>query len=520
MRKQPYPMTQLTGGLDVSIDPIFLMDRTSPNLRNIRLHKSMIRKELGWKQFSASGANGLPLDSEVMLIDSFPMANGTSHAVFVTANTFYSYDSDDEEYTSRMPANTSFTSTLDNPYSATITVNVAGTEVYVITNGVDPVYYWTGAANLAELSGWEGHPIEGIIRPRQIIHFKNRLICGGGTESGKAHPRRVRWSVLGNPNDANSTGSGYVDLYDTTDWITAFVIMKDRLFIVKERSIWELEYVGGDSIFTPALKVDGVGSYSPHGVISLDEEMIFYGSDNVYTFDGFSLKPMGGQIYSYLYEALERRVNASMAPRFPAAYIEELKLFMMCLTQKFGTVPDLVYKYDYDYDAWTTVEREMTAIGYWGTEGTGTTLWNELTDDWDELDWVWLSRNLAPGAPTTLIGDSNGYIYEDDRLTTSTDHMMYETKDFIFEHAVRWVEFRIQAKYGPFRVSYSIDGGATWSNAHEFGVVTQFTEFSWLLNITSQKIRFRIECDAESLDIKWIEPWYVLRKRSKILVTS
>ena len=516
-------MTQLTGGLDVSIDPIFLMDKQSPNLRNIRLHKSMIRKELGWATFSEVNANEsdkLPLDGPIMLIDSFPMANGASHQIFITDKTFYTYDSDDERYDTRMPANTAFSGTLDNPYSTALTVSSAGYELYIITNGVDPMYYWPGSGNIANMSGWESHPSLGIIRPSECIHFKNRLVCGGGTEGGTARPRRVRWSIAGNPNNANGTGSGYVDLLETADWITAFVIMKDRLFIVKERSIWELEYVGGDTIFNPALKVDGVGSYSPHAIISLDEEMIFYGSDNVYTFDGFSLKPMGGQIYSYLYEALERRVNASMAPRFPAAYIEELKLFMMCLTQKFGTIPNLVYKYDYDYDAWTTVEREMTAIGYWGTEGTSTTLWNELVGIWAAQDWVWLTRNLAPGAPTTLIGDSNGMVYEDDRLTPSTEYMLYETKDFIFEHAVRWVEFRIQAKYGPFRVSYSIDSGVTWSSAHAFNAVTDFKEFTLLMNVTSQQIRFRIECDAESLDVKWIEPWFIPRKRSKVLKTS
>ena len=75
MKKQPYPVAQLTGGLDVSVDGVFLVDKNSPYLRNVRFDKGLIRKGLGWVQFGT----GLPLDGTPILIDTFPTADGTKN---------------------------------------------------------------------------------------------------------------------------------------------------------------------------------------------------------------------------------------------------------------------------------------------------------------------------------------------------------------------------------------------------------------------------------------------------------
>jgi len=522
MKRQPYPVAQMTGGLDVSVDPIFLMDTLSPHVENIWLHKGLIKKGLGWKVFGEESApdgdeTGLPLVGTVRLIDSFPLSTGDIFYLVVTDDYVYQYRPSTNDYLIKNSDTgvTIFTGTEEDNFCSAIGLSAAGAEWFFLTNGVNPIQYWTGGGSdeFESLAGWSTN-----LKAKQIIYWKNRLIAGGIVDTGTDCPKRIQWSVAGDVTDISGTGSGFFDLVDTSDWIICFVLMGDKLYVLKERSIWELEYVGGTTVFNPVLKVDGVGTYSPHGVVSLDEEMILYGSDNVYMFDGFSLNPVGGQIYGYLYEAQERIINQSVAYKFPSAYIEELKHYKICLASKDKTVPDTLFSYDFDYKAWTRRPREITAIGYYGV-GSGST-WAELEDTWADQDWVWRTVNLAPGAPTTLIGDTNGYVYEDDRLTHSTDYMCYDTKDFIFEHAVRWTEFRLRVLGGPFSVKYSTDGGDTWSVEKQFAEVTAWSECVWLLNITSAKIRFRIECEAEDLQIKWLEPWYIPRARSKVLVTS
>jgi len=143
-----------------------------------------------------------------------------------------------------------------------------------------------------------------------------------------------------------------------------------------------------------------------------------------------------------------------------------------------------------------------------------------LVGPWNEQNWIWMEKALPAGAPSTLIGDSGGYVYEDDRLTKSEDYMCFETKDWMFQHNQRLTEFHIQAKGGPFNCYYSLDQGLTWSPVKTFAVSTDWTEYVWWLNFTCQHIRLRIESYAEDFEIKWIEPWYIPRVRSKSLSTS
>ena len=516
MKKQPYPLTQITGGLDTSVDPTYLMDKASPNLQNIYLHDQLIKKGLGWRDLSANNCGGT-----VMYMDSFPMRSGTTHSLFFTPANAYRYHLANDTFDDLTTANTMSGNDTDNIYGC-IALDAAGNDTYIWFNGKDPMLSWDGntsanfvslpAANVA--NGWANQ----TITAKCGTYYKSRLVVAHTIENGAIQPWRVRWSVSGNIANCGGAGSGFVELAETADWITGMALMRDKLFIIKERSIWEMEYVGGATVFTPMMRINGVGSYAPSSVIVLDEKMIFYGNDNFYLFDGFSLTPIGKQIYSQLYEAETRLVNAAKANVSTAAYIEELKTYIIALVHKDKNVPDLIYRYDFDNEAWTMERREVTAFGYFDV--LTYTMWSDLTGLWNEQTWAWRDRDLPPGAPTTLIGDSTGKIYEDDRITKSTEYMCYETKDFTFEHAVRWTEFRMQIKGGPFDVFYSTDGGTSWAMSKTFAVQTTWSEYVWYINVTSQRIRFKLESTAEDLWIKWLEPWFIPRTRSKTLVTA
>lgn len=507
-RAQSYPVVQLTGGLNVNVDATFLVDRESPNLRNIRLEEGLIKKGLGFRQFGVSGANGLPLDGTPMLIDTFPMQSGTIHHLFATNKWVYRYLPLSRTYEKKNT--TQFTGDEDNRFSSAVTLSSAGTDLYILTNGKDRIQKWDGSGgNFTNLGGWSTGPI----LARQLAIFQSRLVAGFTIEGGQICPWRVRWSVAGNPENITGTGSGFVDLAETPDWIVALALLKGKLYAFKERSIWELAYVGGTDVFKPVIRINNVGTYSPHSVVSLGEEIIFYGTDNVYIYDGLDITPIGKNIYPYLYTTDKKLVNSAKGIRVTSGYIEELKEFVMCCPTT-GDVPNLLFTYNFDYQAWTLRDIEITAIGYY-TVPSGYP-WSDLVGNWSSQQWVWMEKNLPSGAPTTLIGTPNGYIYEDDRLTKSTDYMGFETKDWVFGHAQRWTELRILAKGGPFQVSYSLDRGLTWSNPKTFTRSDEFIEHVLHINETSQQIRAKIESIAEELTIKWIEPWYIPKLRSVV----
>ena len=67
MRRQPYPISDLTGGMDVSKDAVYLVDKMSPHVKGARFSQGILKKDFGWHTFGT----GLPLDGIPMLIDTF-----------------------------------------------------------------------------------------------------------------------------------------------------------------------------------------------------------------------------------------------------------------------------------------------------------------------------------------------------------------------------------------------------------------------------------------------------------------
>jgi len=578
LRKKPYPITQLTGGLDVSVEPIFLIDKASPNLQNCRFQGSIIKKDVGLSNFGT----GLPLDGYVRHMDSFPMQAGAIHYLFMTTKFAYrlkgdqSYEKKNGEVTTGAISLTfvastkkitrgagsfvtdgftegtivttnatlnpgpftvtavtaleitvsetvvnegpvtktavgqaAFTGTGNDWFSTAVTLDSGGNDLYVLTNGVDAVQKWDGSAgNFAPLGGLTA------IQARSLVVFKNRLILGHTIESGTRCPRRVRWPIAGDPETWTGTGSGFVELTETPDWVVGFALLKDRLFILKERSIWELVYVGGTTVFIPELRLGAVGGFTPNVMTSLGDELVFLGSDDIYFYDGFSIESLGPQIRGLLYDTETKIINSAKVNRACAAYIEELKEYWLAIPTQ-GEVPDLVFKYNFDTKSWVKQTLEVTAFGFY-TVPVGVT-WIDLTGTWSAQTWIWLDKPLSSAAPTTLIGTSTGYVKEDDRITKSSDTMIFETKDFLFEHASRIVECRVQAKGGPFDLFYSADKGVTWTLGGTLQSSSQWTEYTVPFNLTTQTVRFRITTTAEDLEIKWVEPWYIPRKRSASL---
>ena len=509
MRKQPYPISDLTGGMNVSKDAVYLIDKMSPHIKGARFSQGILKKDFGWHTFGT----GLPLDGIPMLIDTFYLQSGTEHLLVVTTKWVYLYNPTTGVYTKKNT--TAFTGNIDNQFCSATTLTAGGADIFILTNGKDPIQKWDGSSNpFSALGGLTN------ITAEFVIPFMSRLILGNTTEGGTHCPRRIRWSIAGDPETYTGTGSGFVELVNTVDWISSLIGIKSKLFIIKERSIWELVYVGNTTenmYFTLACRLEGVGTYSPGSVVALGEEIVFFGTDNVYTYDTLTLTPIGVNIYPMLYETEKKVVTTTVLNRCPATFIEELNEYWIVVPTS-GGYCDLFLKYSFETQSWVLRDKTVSTLGYYSVVST-TGIWAEATGTWAEGSGSWMDKALPSGAPTTLIGTPDGYIYEDDRLTKSTDSMLFETKDFTFQHASRIVEFRIQAKGGPFQVYYSLDQGSTWSKAFQFPVSTEFREHVAFLNLTTQHIRFKVTSIAEDLDIKWIEPWYIPRTRSKSLIS-
>jgi hypothetical protein len=534
MRKQSYPIPQLTGGLVAELDGLFIEDNQSPNTHWSRWDQGRLAKEFGLR-----GMGAVP--ERAMHFDTFYMVDGTTHTLCITTDAVYRYVEASKEWT-LITGSDIFTGDEDNAFTSCNYFDSAGTDIFITANGVDAVQKWDGTT-------WDilgGLAAAGVSSARVMITFYNHLILGFTLEGGFQCPQRIRWSATGDPEEWDFTTdptAGFIDLVDTVDWITAFCLLGDRLFVFKERSIWEVLYTGGSTIFEFRLVIDGVGTYCPASVVSLGDELIFFGTDDVYLFDGTTLKSVGHQIFPLLYETGYKRVNSSALGRAPAIYMEETTDYLLVLPT-LSDEPTWVLKYNLNLENWSQriLNNPVTALGYY--TASDRTPWSTAEGTWDALTWqiAWKEKSLPPGAPTTLYGFDQGGIMEDTRSNygigvfwndesrtfngvTETwselweeHYFIYETKDFVFGHTARYVEFRILCMGEAFLVAYSTDGGLTWNEERTLTPSqTEYREMVYYLNQNARKMRFRIRSLNDELFIKWIEPWYVPRQRSKEL---
>lgn len=507
MRKKPYPIQQLTGGLNVSVDPVFLADTASPNLKNVYFDKGLVKKDYSIPTFGS----GLPLaGGSVMNIDNFVLYDGTIFTLVFTKTKAY-YIKSDLSYGDLSGA-FSWTGTLDNQFTGVASFDSTGADQYIVTNGKDNIKKWSGnvGSSFTDLLGWSA----GNVQAKSLANFASRLVAGYTIESGNYCPRRVRWSASGNIEDITSTGSGFVDLVDTPDKVVALVPFKGNLFVFKERSIWNLQYVGGNQIFLPVPVIDGIGSFSVNGISKMPETIGFYDDNDIYTFDAISTpQSLGIQIRDMLFKS-NASVNNALANRSCSTYRTDLESFVFSMVPIGGTIPSIMLMYDTVYGSWLQRIRECTALGYY--QSLPGVTWSSLANTWSAATKIWMDQTLPAAVPFMLIGDSLGNIYQDDRVTQDTSYACYETKDFVFEHSARWAELRMQLKglqAGSCDVSYSIDSGASWSMVRRYNLQSDWTDYTFPLNKTCQRMRFRIETYANDFQIKWIEPWYIPRKR-------
>lgn len=526
MRRQPYSVISPIKGVDLHKHPLLIQDTSGPNVTGARINLGALCKEVPWYTFSAD----LPLTGAVKLIDTLYTGGGSAFLLVVTTSYVYLYDPNTDTFTIKNQASlvdpfppVAFTGTDDDNVQGTIFLDNTGTDIYILANGVDPIQKWDGTGLFKDLGGLTG------ITARAVIPFMNHLILGYTVETGTACARRVRWSATGDPEDWTTlaNGAGFVELVDTVDWIVTFFKVRDKLFILKERSIWELMYVGGTQIFVPQLRIDGIGGYSAKAVMPLGEEALIYGSDNIYSFDGLDLTPVGDFLLDKLYSTATKVVNSEKLNRATSIYIEEINEGWFVVPTS-GENPDLMLKYNLTEEAWIFDTREATAFGYYSIP-LGET-WASATDDWDDYTGiVWFGTVLPSGAPITLIGTKDGYVYQDtrgvapyDQSIVVTSSMSYESKDWMFGHASRITEVRFNARGGPCSISYSLDKGVTWSSPVSYATLSNWTECSLHINQTTESIRVRIKVEAatDSFELLWIEPWFIERVRSRRLQRS
>lgn len=124
--------------------------------------------------------------------------------------------------------------------------------VYVQNNQVDIPSYWGGTGVLADLPAWDS-----AWRAKSVRSFKVYLIALNVTKGGTNFGSMVKWSDAAEPGnlpiswdeaDATKDG-GETDISETPDSIVDGLALGDSFVIYKQRSMFAMQYIGGNDIF-------------------------------------------------------------------------------------------------------------------------------------------------------------------------------------------------------------------------------------------------------------------------------
>lgn len=508
MKRKPYPIVNASDGLHLNQDPLFLTDGASPNLNCVRFHKGVVKKDTGFRTFPS-------LTSErPMMFRIYSKWSGAVHYVLASTADLYKLGAGVWDQVRPVGAVVpTFTGDLDDNFSHTVTQ-----DYLILTNGKDPIYKFDGVA--MTLVGGLAAP-DPVIYAKTVNTFYNTLVLGWTNEDGVDIPYRIRWSEVGDYETWHSGNAGYMDLLDTEDKIQTTVLLGDRLFVIKEWTIWEIFYTGGtgtNALFDKRLVNDSIGTYAPKTVISLGDKIWFFGTDNIMAFDGLNVEPVAVQVAPLLYETSETIVAHNKLNRAIAAYQDETGDYVLALPTRTDPEPNLLLKFNIRTHAVTRRTKKVSAFGYYTAASTAKT-WAQAKIDataWSDAVWdvAWRRFALPEGAPTTLYGSPDGTVEEDDRVTLSSELMVWESKDFIFSQSQRWLYFELWCKGDPFEFTFSTDSGESWAVEKTYTPQTgKYSRVRCTSEVTTDILRIRIRTSGQ-FEFKLPTPWYIERVRS------
>jgi len=402
----------------------------------------------------------------------------TTKKFWVHAGTQNVFVDDGTTRTEITPAS-AFTGTQDDRWTGGV---LGG--VLVMNNGVNQPQYWGGnvANDLATLTGWNSN-----WRCQSLVPFKNYLVALNITKTGTAYPHMVKWShaaVAGTiPSSWDETDAtkdaGEQDLAETPDLLVDALPLGDTLAIYKERSCYEMRFVGQPFIFQfrrmpgeYGMLARGCGVNTPVGnvVLAAGDVILNTGQGMVSIADGLVRKFIFDNLSSDNY----KRAFVTTNP--------QRNEVLICFPFSGSTYCNKACVWNWQTKLWGL--RDLTDVTYgasgqldFATSGT----WAADPDAWDWDETTWTGNDYAPNEARLLLSTTTAIKAfdvgaTDDGATglTGTLQRTGMTLDDPYQmKLVRAIYPRIDGPAGSFvtvRVGAAMnaDQSVTWSNPVSF----------------------------------------------------
>lgn len=224
---------------------------------------------------------------------------GIRKLIAATQNRIYAYDASTGNYKilsdllGGTPSSACNTSRFEAAQSGDITI---------FTNGVDNPVFWAFDQPPIEPSSQSVTTIPdleslNVTIVGTVFTWKGLTFYGNIVEDGVRAANKLLWSDFQSPLSIVPTKGSVAGEHelDPNEIILAFAPLQDSLLIYTNRSIWEVQVVGGDEVLSfrqRYVENSGVGCLAyRYTLISTGDKHFYFGSDGIYAYDLYSGKP-------------------------------------------------------------------------------------------------------------------------------------------------------------------------------------------------------------------------------------
>ena len=472
------------GGLRLDVPSTLLPDTNSPALTDIRFIDNYIEKAKGAAAFAGTG--GTALNGDVMKLAEFGNDAGSRYLLAMTTTKVYELTAG--TFADRSSA--AFTGDQDDRFYA-----VAYNNMFIFGNGKDTLRKWTTTtaddANLTNATDY---------RPNWIQIMGERLCLYGVYNTATNYPRRIRWSVAGDPEDWAGSGSGAKDLKTELrdgDEIQRAEPLGNSMVIYGRTSTAMQDYRESvDSPFPTSAVSDEFGLAAPDALVNIaGGEHISMTLENIVSYKGGrAATPIDAAIHNDLFDNINRQyMNRSFMTFAPEH--DKARLFY---PRGAATEPSHYYELNLKGMTWTRGVRAFTGAGRY----------RDATND-----------------IYTMYGDTSGVVYEDDETDLNVGSTaitgQFESPDFLGDEKDQtsinnWMTLYVEAKGGAsdkLTVEFSTNSGASWVAAPPrlITLTTAWKTYRLDFEIDSEKVRFRFSnaIASESFAIRMYKVGYM-----------
>jgi hypothetical protein len=463
---ETFPIYAPTLGIIGHIPSTMLDPRACVNCNNVRFKDGVVSKRTGYATYGTGTIAGTPLT-----LFRYQMWNLTEYEILVTTTDVY-YKNDAGAWTHL----------ADTPNgSADIRASLAYIENYMVfTNGVDAPSKclgttWT-ALDDGKTIGWADY------RPKIFVPYKDRLIGFNDNKSGAQTAIRQIYSVLGDFDNVNDTGSGYNDFVQGMGaQIMGAAPLKDYIAVYKDYSCCLLDYIGGSSLYGFYPHIQGIGLAAQDAIANLGTSHLFLGTDlNIHEWNGgWELNHIGDPIK----KLLQAEVNKSKIKRSFAIVNLAEKEAIFFLPIGTDDYPTRMWIYNLDDHSWA--KGTVASVSGGGSVSKASV----------ERALIALS---ASGASCV-----KHYDYSSVNDDSSAISAFYESGDFVLSKEAYMsqqrrfygvgLDLKGSSTSAKLSLQYSSEEGAvdTYSDAEEKTLTAAYNWTIWDFLTTSRKLRFK-----------------------------